>query len=87
MTKSQALKYLLRARKNGYAPFHHGLVINEVESPYNGKTTGLNWGIQIEELSNEGQVLGHPRIIWDADQAERMFPGKTTKTIIQWQQY
>ena len=87
MTKYQALRYLHRAEKNGYLPYHYGLVLNEVESPYNGKTTGLKWAIQVEEPGIEGQRTGHPLIIWDADQAERMFPGKTIKTINQWQQY
>jgi|GEM_PF-3269038 len=87
MTKSQALRYLNRAERNGYIPYHHGLALNEVESPYNGKTIGLKWGIQVEELGNEVQPTGHPLIIWDADQAERLFPGKTIKTTNQWQQY
>jgi hypothetical protein len=79
MTKTQALRYLHRAEHFGFVAYHHGLIIQEVESPYNSKTAGLNWGISIECLKNEGQLFGHPQIIWDADQAERMFPGKTKK--------
>ena len=79
MTKTQALRYLQRAEHFGFVAYHHGLISCEAESRHSGNITGLSWGINIECHKIEGHLFSHPQIIWDADQAERMFPGKTKK--------
>ena len=79
MTKTQAIKYLHRAEKNGFIAYHHGLVTHEVESRYSGNTTGLYWGINIVCGEENRHMFSRAKIIWDADHAERIFPGKTQK--------
>ncbi len=86
MTKTQAIKYLNRAEKRGFVPYQKGLIAHEVESGYRGNSTKLFWGINIEYAGNDACQSFCPKMIWDADRAERMFPTKTKKTINQWQQ-
>jgi len=70
MTKPQALKYLHQAERNGFAPLHHGAVLNEPESTDNGDSPLLKRGIRNEQPGIEGQLLGHSVMIRDTDQGK-----------------
>lgn len=73
MRKAEAKKYLDRACRNGYVPYHTGLVLSE------GQGQKENWGINIDGDGREGRLFGCPKIIWDAGHAEEMFPARAKK--------
>ena len=76
MNYTQANKYLNRACKRGYVPYHSGLVSTEETVKWGGNTTGLSWGINIDGDGHNGRYFGCPQIIWSAEQAEERFPAK-----------
>lgn len=65
MTYTEAVKYLNRARKNGYVPYHSGIVYYEDSSSY---------GINIDGDGHDGRYFGCPEIIGSTEEAERRFP-------------
>ena len=69
MTYTQAEKYLKRATKQGYAPYHSGSGIVNMDGGY---------GINIDGDGHDGRLFGCPQIIWSADQAEEKFPANSS---------
>lgn len=67
MTYKEAIMYLNRAQKNGYVPFHSGIIKME-----NGNK--FNWGINIDVDGSKDRPFGVPTIIFDKETAEEMFP-------------
>ena len=65
MTHKEAEKYLKRSEKNGYVAYHSGLV-----------TMDADWGINIDGDGHDGRLFGCPKIIWSAEEAEKLFPTK-----------
>jgi hypothetical protein len=76
MNYKQALMYLNRAEKRGYVAYHSGIVREDIEPSWGGNTTGSNWGINIDGDGHNGRYFGCPKIIWDVETAERMFPSR-----------
>ena len=74
MNYTEAKKYLARAEKNGYVAYYSGIVSEEVKSRWGENTTGYDYGINIDGDGHDGRYFGCPRIIWDAETAEEMFP-------------
>jgi len=76
MNYTEAKKYLNRAENNGYVRNHSGIVMQEVKSRWGGNTTGCFYGINIDGDGHNGRLFGCPRIIWDVETAESMFPAR-----------
>lgn len=82
MTLTEARKYLARAQKNGYVPYHTGIVSMEtIKQTRKKKGTEvvkikINYGINIDGDGTEGRNFGCPIILWDAEKAEEKFPVK-----------
>lgn len=74
MTYRQAQKYLRRAEARGYVAYHSGIVSMEIPLQWGGNTTGYTYGINIDGDGHEGRLFGCPKIIWDVETAERLFP-------------
>lgn len=79
MNYSEAKKYLKRAEKNGHVKYHSGLCCTEIKKRFGGNTTGNNWGINIDGDGSKNHPFGCPKIIWDVETAERMFPTRKYK--------
>jgi hypothetical protein len=79
MTHSEAKKYLNRAENNGYVRYHNGIVTQETKTKWGGNTTGFICGINIDGDGHNGRLFGCPKIIWDTETAERMFPTRKYK--------
>ena len=67
MNYTQARRMLRRAERNGYVPYHRGIVSSETDR---GRTT---YGINIDGDGHDGRLFGCPMIIWDYDQAMEFF--------------
>lgn len=75
MNYTQATKYLHRACKRGYVPYHNGIVSNEeLTGNINHQKVKYNYGINIDGDGHKGRYFGYPIIIWDAIIAEEKFP-------------
>ena len=78
MNYTEAKKYLARAEKSGYVKMHSGFAAQEIRPRWGGNTTGKIYGINIDGdgtiTNGVRHLFGCPRVIWDAEDAEKMFP-------------
>jgi hypothetical protein len=75
MNYTEAIKYLKRAEARGYIRYHSGIVCQENNNRKWGGP-GNYYGINIDGDGKDGRLFGCPQIIWDAEQAEDMFPAR-----------
>lgn len=57
MTYKHAKRWLRRAEKHGYVPYHEGIV-----------KMGNAYGVNIDGDGQDGRLFGNPRIFWTQDQ-------------------
>jgi hypothetical protein len=79
MNYTEAKKYLKRAEKNGYVRYHSGITLQEGRPRWGGNTSGNTYGINIDGDGHDGRYFGCPKIIWDTETAEMMFPKREYK--------
>jgi hypothetical protein len=73
MNLKEARIYLRRATRRGYVPYHGGICRMITGRTRYGKEVG-HYGINIDGDGHDGRLFGCPKLIWDADTAEDMFP-------------